>query len=198
MIIPNEKRLGPVVVCMYVQVITYSKSKDFNRVRLPILLVVSWTGKIFPVRVRTWEFGLARRVWQSVPSRVGLLISILRLSLVLTYYEIPPEFRGGVHLFIYNRHDTPSSQSRVYRVTQLRTDGVHCRESAGTEPVNLKVVPNGWAALARSPWTKWYAPFFLKPTIILVWSGHVESTGVIYSFCVYARRECRSPPPYSA
>ena len=26
-------------------------------------------------------------------------------------------------------------------VTQLRTDGVHCRESAGTGPVVLKVVP---------------------------------------------------------
>ena len=33
-------------------------------------------------------------------------------------------------------------QSRVYRVTQLRTDGVHCRQSAGTGPVNIKVVPN--------------------------------------------------------
>ena len=57
------------------------------------------------------------------PARVSLLISVLRLNLVLTY-EIPPEFRGGVHLFIYNRH-TPSGESRVYRVTQLRTDGVH-------------------------------------------------------------------------
>ena len=56
-------------------------------------------------------------------------------------YGIPPEFRGGVHLFILNRH-TPSGQSRVYRVTQLRTDGVHCLESAGTGRVNLKVVPN--------------------------------------------------------
>ena len=37
-----------------------------------------------------------------------------------------PEFGGGVHLFILNRHNTPSGQSRVYRVTQLRTDGVHC------------------------------------------------------------------------
>ena len=33
------------------------------------------------------------------PSRVSLFISILRLNLVLTY-GIPPEFRGGVHLFI--------------------------------------------------------------------------------------------------
>ena len=39
---------------------------------------------------------------------------------------------------------TSSGQFRVYRVTQLRTDGVHCRESAGTGSVNnyLKVVPN--------------------------------------------------------
>ena len=34
-----------------------------------------------------------------------------------------------------NRHP-PSDQSRVYRVMQLRTDGVHCRESAGTGPVS--------------------------------------------------------------
>ena len=40
----------------------------------------------------------------AVPSRVSLLIiTILRLNLVLTY-GIPPEFRGGVHLFIFNRH----------------------------------------------------------------------------------------------
>ena len=35
----------------------------------------------------------------AVPSRVSLLISIFRLNLVLTY-EIPPEFRDGVHLSI--------------------------------------------------------------------------------------------------
>ena len=45
-----------------------------------------------------------------------------------------------------------SDQSRVYRATQLRTDCVHCRESAGTGPVNLKVVPNE-CCLGRSPWT---------------------------------------------
>ena len=54
--------------------------------------------------------------------------------------------------FIYlNRHE-PSGQSRVYRVMQLRTGCVHCRESAGTGPVNLKVVPNG-CCLGRSLWT---------------------------------------------
>ena len=55
-------------------------------------------------------------------------------------YGIPLEFRGGVHLFILNRH-TPSGQSRVYRVTQLRIDGVHCRESAGTPQGSSERVP---------------------------------------------------------
>ena len=39
-----------------------------------------------------------RETVSAVPSRVSLPISILRLNLVLTY-GIPPEFRGGVHLF---------------------------------------------------------------------------------------------------
>ena len=43
----------------------------------------------------------SRDGFSAVPFRVSLLISILRLlDLVLTYYGIPPEFRGGVHLFI--------------------------------------------------------------------------------------------------
>ena len=63
-------------------------------------------------------------------------------------HEIPPDFRGGVHLFIFNRH-TPSGQSRVNRVTQLRTDGVHCREFAGTGPVVLKVVQVTGAAILQ-------------------------------------------------
>ena len=105
-----------------------------------------------------WIFPCPRaclRIWSretgsAVPSRVSLLISILRLNLVLTY-GIPPEFRGGVHILILNRH-TPSGQSRVNRVTQLRTDGVHCRESAGTGPAYLKVVSNE-CCLRRSLWT---------------------------------------------
>ena len=106
-----------------------------NRVSLPILLVVdSWTGKI---KISLFAFAPENLVSRD---GVGSLV-ILRLNPVLTYV-IPPEFRGGVHLFILNRH-MPSGQFRIYRVTQLRADRVHCRESAGTRPVNLKVVPNG-------------------------------------------------------
>ena len=113
----------------------------------------SWPAKqeklMFPCprsRLRIWS----RETGSAVLSRVSLLISILSLNLVLTY-GIPPEFRGGVHLFILNRHMS-SGQSRVYRVTQSRTDGVHCRELAGTGPVKLEVVPNE-CCLGRSPWT---------------------------------------------
>ena len=41
----------------------------------------------------------SRETDSAASSRVSLLISILRLNLVLTY-GIPPEFRGGVQLFI--------------------------------------------------------------------------------------------------
>ena len=41
----------------------------------------------------------SRETRSAVPSRISLLISILRLKLVRTY-GIPPEFRGGVHLFV--------------------------------------------------------------------------------------------------
>ena len=62
-----------------------------------------------------------------------------------------------------NRH-TPSGQSRVYRGMQLRAYGVHWRESAGTGPVNLKVVRNEYC-LGRSPWANQYAPFVPTLTI---------------------------------
>ena len=98
---------------------TYSKGKDQpGKVANPARGQLKRENQCFPVRVRS-----RLRIWS--PFRVSLLISILRRNLVLTY-GIPPEFRGGVHLFIQIRH-TPSGQSRVSRVTQqlLRTYGVH-------------------------------------------------------------------------
>ena len=143
---------------------TYSKSKDQpGKVANSACGQLNKENQHFPVHVRIWS----RVTDSAVPSRVSLLISILRLNLVLTY-GIHPEFRGGVHLFILNRH-TPSGQSRVYRVTQMRTDGDHCRESTGTAPVNRKVVPNE-CCLGRSPWTNKYTPLFPKPNIGMKWA----------------------------
>ena len=59
---------------------------------------------------------------------------------------------------IYFYDHTPLGQSRVYRVTQLRTDSVHYRESAGTGPVVLKVVRGTGAAFASPRTNKYCAP----------------------------------------
>ena len=127
------------VLCMYDIMVTHIARVWINRVSCQSS---TWSAEqekiIFPCPL------------SAVPSRVSLLVSILRLNLMLTY-GIPPEFRCGVHLFIYNRH-TPSGQSRVYRVTLLRADVVHCRVYTGTGPVNIKVVANE-CCLGRSPWT---------------------------------------------
>ena len=98
-------------------------------------------------RLRIWfrETGLA------VPSLVSLLILYANAESG-AFSRYSSRIPGQASIYFYQHH-TPSGQSRVYRVTQLRTDGVHCRESVGTGPVVLKVVRVTGAALA-SPWTK--------------------------------------------
>ena len=136
---------SPTHVCM---VITHSKSKDQpGKAANPARRQLNRQKRIIP-RPRSCLRIWSRETGSAVPSRVSLLISLLRLNLVLTF-GIPPDFHGDGHLFILNRH-TRSGQSRVYRVAQMRTDGVHCRESTGAGPVNLKVVPNG-CCLSRLP-----------------------------------------------
>ena len=92
----NTVRTISLFVCM---IITYSRVW-INRVWLPILLVVSWTWKIniSLSPFAPWEFALARRVRPSCPAS-ACSFSILRLNLVPTH-GIPPDFRGGVHIFI--------------------------------------------------------------------------------------------------
>ena len=72
--------------------ITYGPGKVANPARGQLNREITI---IFPCprsRLGIWS----RETDSAVPSRVSLLISILRLNLVLTY-GIPPEFRGGVH-----------------------------------------------------------------------------------------------------
>ena len=106
-------------------------------------------------RLRIWF----RETSLAVPSLVSLLILYTNAeSGAYSRYSsrIP---RRRPYIFASTTHH-PSGQSRVYRVTQLRTDCVHCRESVGTGPVVLKVVRVTGAAFA-SPWTKCYcAPLF--------------------------------------
>ena len=121
-----------------------------NRVRLAILLVVSWTGKVhISLSPFAPENLVSRNGFGSpVPRQPGYLHTRAESGAYLRDFYRFPRRRP----FIYLNRQTPSDQSRIYRVTQLRTDGVHCRESAGTGPVNFRVVPNG-CCLGRSPWT---------------------------------------------
>ena len=78
-------------------VITYSRVW-INRIRLPILLVVSWTGKM--------NIPLSPCVPENLVSRDGFSRPVPRQSAHLhtqaesgAYtYGIPPGFRGGVHM----------------------------------------------------------------------------------------------------
>ena len=83
-----------------------------NPVRSPILLVVSRTGKlIFPCprsRLRIWS--LERETGSAVPSRVSLLISILRLNQSGAYLRDSSRVPWRCPFIYLNRH-TPSGQS---------------------------------------------------------------------------------------
>ena len=121
-------------------------------------------NKYYPAPICACEFGLATRVQPSRPASACSL-SILRLNLMLTH-GIPTDVRSGIHFFYLNRH-TPLGQSRVHRVTQLRTNDVHCRESTGTGSVVHKVFPvTGAAFLQVSMDQLMFASFFPHPPLV--------------------------------
>ena len=49
----------------------------------------------------------SRVTGSAISSRVSLLISIFRLNPLVLAYGIPPDFRGGVHLFTIRHRDSP-------------------------------------------------------------------------------------------
>ena len=154
-------------LCMYVWVITYSKGKDQpGKVPNPARGIAKQGKIFFSLSPFAPENLVSRDGFGSpVPRQPAHLHTRAESGAYLRYSSRVPRRRPFIYL---NRH-TPSGQSRVYRVTQWRTDGVHCRESAGTRPVNLKVVPNG-CCLGRSPWTNQYAPLFPTPTNGMKWA----------------------------
>ena len=91
---------------------------------------------ISPVPVRAGEFGLARQVRRPVPSRVSLLILHTQADWCLLTRFLPLSATTSIYL----HRQPPSGQSRIYQVTPLCTDGVHCREYAGRGPAVLKII----------------------------------------------------------
>ena len=154
---------------MYVWLLHVARVR-INRVMLPNPArgQLSRENKHFLATARAWEFGLARRVRQSHPTSSCSSPHSCRILCLLAKFLLSS---AAASIWFFKRH-IPSGQSRVNRVTQLRTDGVHCRESADTGPVNLKVLPNGYF-LGRSH----HEPINMRlyfPHPLLLWNGHVE------------------------
>ena len=83
---------------------------------------------------------------------------------------------------IYTYRQPPSGQSLVYRATQLRTDGVHCRESNGTGPVALKVVPVAGAAFSGFTVVQLMcASLFPHPQIGMKWTCAIQRESEPYA-----------------
>ena len=125
-------RHSPRGVCM---VIIYSRVW-INRVRLPILLVISWTRKM--------NIFLSPFAPKNLVSRDGLGGPVPRQpahcphsgkiwGLLMGFFPI-----SAAAASIYLCHQLSSGESRVNQVTQLRPNSVRRRESAGTGLVVLK------------------------------------------------------------
>ena len=117
-------------------------------------------GEYVSPRLIFWSRGIGSAVLShaSLPS-----FSTLRLNPVLTH-GIFPAFHGGrVHM----NCQSPSGQSRDFRVTQMRANGVRCRESTGTgpgPPVALKAVLVTSAAFSGFPMDHYCMRFVFSNT----------------------------------
>ena len=78
---------------------------------------------------------------------------------------IPPAFRDGV--FLYTPSTVIISVPSLYQITQLRADGVHYLESAGTGPVALKVVPVKGAAFSGVTMDQIICAFLFPNTLLV-------------------------------
>ena len=123
-----------------------------------------------------------------VPSRASLLIFIFRLNIVLTY-GIPPEFCGGVHLFIYNRH-TPigsvpslSGYAIAYQwrsLPRVRRHGTSKPQGSSERVLPWQVTMDQFTCASLSHTHYWYEVGMLK----------VPAYSAInpYTICAYSLR----------
>ena len=122
----------------------------------------------------------------AVPSRViSLLILHTRAQLKLVRSHGMGFLPLSATAFIYLYRQPPSGQPRVHQVTHLRTDGVYCRESAGTEPVLLvlKVVPVMGAAFSGIPMDQFLCVSLFPGPLLRPGTGTIYSIGIIQWTC---------------
>ena len=94
--------------------------------------------------------------------------------MVLTYGIFPTSVAAST----YSPSVIGSVPIIVYQAMQMRTDDVHCRESAGTGPVVLKVVPVTGAAFSGFAAHQLVVCASTYPRPLLVWSGYSMSCAI--------------------
>ena len=118
-------------------IITHSKTKDQPGKAIPARFQLNRENEYISLSPSAPENLVSQDGYGSpVPRQPAHLRTRAQSGAYLRDSSRVPRRRLFIHL---NRH-TPSDQSQVHQVTQLRTDGVHCRETTGTGPVNFKVV----------------------------------------------------------
>ena len=111
--------------------------------------------------MRNWS----RETGSAVLSRVSLLILHTQTKSGPYSRESSRFPRRRPHIIYVPPYATGSVPSLL--ATQLRTDGVHCRESACTGPVVLKVVPVTGAAFLQVTMDQlMHASLFLHPLLV--------------------------------
>ena len=133
---------------------------------------------------------MCRRIWSretgsAVPSRTSLLIFHTPEAEYGAYSRGCSRFPRRRPFNNLNRH-TPLGQCRIYRVTQMHTNGVHCRESAGTGPL---VSPQGSSSNGCCHFAGHHGPInmrlsFPTPTIGMKWACGKYRTAVLGFSCI--------------
>ena len=128
-------------VCMCMM--THIARVWIDRVRLPILLRVSSRGIMSISRSAFVPEDLVSRdgFGNPVPRQPAHIYTQAESGAYLRDSSRVPRRRPFIYL---------KPQSRVYRVTQLRTDGVHCRWSPGTGPITWQVTMDQWICASIS------------------------------------------------
>ena len=120
----------------------------------------------------------SRETGSSVPSRVNPVI-------LHTQAESGTYSRDSSRFPRRRPHIPTSGHSRIYRVTQLRADEVHCQESTGTGPVVLKKVPVTGAASSCVTMDHILCAS-LFPHSLMVPSGHIfRKYPYVCVFCIF-------------
>ena len=148
---------------MYVSTVFNYRRVWINRVRLPILTMVSLTGNMnislspFAPENLVSRDGFGSPVLRRpTHSPYAYSLSILKLNLVLTH-GIPPAFRGAVHLFIPPTALAPvltlSGHAIAYQWRSLQRVGWHRASSPQGNSSN-------GCCPRKSPWINFCAPLF--------------------------------------